>query len=229
MRPEELVRFDVAVDETDLAVFAERDLTRETEAAVRLLRRELETYAAAHDGFVSALRPLEAAARAPEIVRRMSEAAASWDVGPMAAVAGAVADMTGEALLDYSSEVIVENGGDVFISSRRERKIAIFAGEESPFGSELALVVRPQSRIRGVCTSSGTLGHSLSLGMADAVVVLAGSASFADAAATAVANRVAGPEDVEKIVEQERRRGALAGLVIIAGDRLGAFGAVEFA
>jgi ApbE superfamily uncharacterized protein (UPF0280 family) len=229
MKPGGLVRFDVREGETDLSVFAEHDLSRKALSKVRELRRCLEEYAEVNEGFVSSLRPLDAPAGAPEIVRRMCAAAAEWDVGPMAAVAGAFAEMVGEALWDESGEVIVENGGDIYLHSTEPRRIAIFAGEDSPFGGKLAVTVAPEAGIRGICTSSGTVGHSLSYGRADAVVAFADSAVRADAAATATGNRVGGPGDIERIVEEERERGRLAGLVIIAGDRLGAFGSIEFA
>lgn len=227
MSPAGLVRFDVRIEETDLTMFAETDLTREATAAVVEMRNELAGYAEEHEGFFEALSPLEAAPRAPEVVVRMCEAAGCWDVGPMAAVAGTFAQMVGEALIEKSGEVIVENGGDIFMATSKTRRIEIFAGEDSPFAGELAVNVDPASGIRGICTSSGTVGHSLSRGLADAVVVFAESASRADAAATAIGNRVKAGADVEGVVEAERERDALLALVVVAGDRMGAFGEIE--
>ena len=228
MKAAGLVRFEARVFETDLAILAERDLTREALKRIVELRNGLERYADAHDGFYAALEPVEAKAGAPEIVRRMCEATASWGVGPMAAVAGTFAEMVGETLAEKSREVIVENGGDIFITGREAREIGIYAGENSPFAGKLTVSVRPESGIRGVCTSSGTIGHSLSRGAADAVTCFASSAAFADAAATAIGNKVKTPEDVEKVVEEERQRGALKALVVVLGDRMGAFGDIEF-
>lgn len=228
MKPVGLVRFDARVMETDLAILAERDLTREALSVAVELRNALEGYADRHEGFYAALEPVAADEGAPEIVRRMCEAAEAWAVGPMAAVAGTFAEMVGEALLRHTREVIVENGGDVFLSIREPREISIYAGEKSPFKGRLTVRIMPQSGIHGVCTSSGTIGHSFSRGKADAVTTFAPSAAFADAAATAIGNRVKGPDDVERVVEEERERAALAGLVIVAGDRMGAFGELEF-
>jgi len=227
MRPEGLVRFDVAAGETDLVCFAEADFSGEVHSLVTALRRDLEAYASAHAGFLEALEPLPAGRGAPEIAKRMCDAAGAWGVGPMAAVAGAFAEMVGERLAERSGEVIIENGGDIYLSSARERRVALFAGDDSPFAGA-AVLVRPESGIRGVCTSSGTVGHSLSFGAADAVAAFAGSAAFADAAATAICNRLRTPADVEAVVEEERKRGALSGLVVIMDETLGAFGAVEF-
>jgi ApbE superfamily uncharacterized protein (UPF0280 family) len=210
MKPEGLVRFEVREGETDLAVFAARDLSAETRGVVRGLRADLEGYAREHGGFLEALKPLEPAEGAPEIVRRMCRAAVEW---------GVAAD---------SDEVIVENGGDVYLSTAKPRKVAIFAGDDSPFGGDLAVLVKPETGIHGVCASSATVGHSLSFGRADAVVAFAPSAAFADAAATAICNRVGSKGEVEKIIEDERRRARLTALVVIMDDVMGAFGDVEF-
>jgi hypothetical protein len=225
-----LVRFDVRVFETDLAIFAELDMTKRAAERVVELRNALVSYADAHGDFYGSLTPLKAAAGAPEIVRRMCDATAAWDVGPMAAVAGAFAEMVGETLLAAGTrETIVENGGDIFIATETPREIEIFAGEKSPWAGRLAVRITPESGIRGVCTSSGTIGHSFSRGKADAVAAFAASAAFADAAATAIGNRVKTPEDVEKVVDAEKERGALKGLVVVIGEKMGAFGDIEFA
>jgi hypothetical protein len=229
MKPGGLVRFDARVFETDLAILAESNLTREALDRVVELRNDLERYADSHEGFYSALDPVRAVEGAPEIVRRMCEATGFWGVGPMAAVAGTFAEMVGESLLKKSGETIVENGGDIYIAVKAPREIAIYAGEKSPFAGKLVVRLDPESGIRGVCTSSGTIGHSLSRGAADAVTTFAESAAFADAAATAIGNRVKTPEDVARVVEDERARGALKALVVVIGDKMGAFGDIEFA
>ena len=228
MKAENLVRFDVRVYETDLCILAEKDLTKLALAKVVDLRNDLTRYADVHEDFYGSLAPLEAADGAPEVVGRMCRAAAAWEVGPMAAVAGTFAEMVGEALLEKSAEVIVENGGDIFIAARRPREVEIYSGAGSPWAGRLSVRIAPESGIRGVCTSSGTIGHSFSRGKADAVAAFAESAAFADAAATAVGNRVKSAADVERIVDEEKRRGALKGLVIVAGPTMGAFGEVEF-
>ena len=144
----------------------------------------------------------------------------------MAAVAGAVAEMVGERLLQSSSEVIVENGGDIFLKISKKRRIGIYAGGSS-FTGKLAIEVEPGQTPLGICTSSGSVGPSLSLGLADAAVVLAPSAALADAAATAVGNRVRSADDIGAALEfGQSIRGVIA-TVIIAGDRMGARGDVK--
>ncbi len=123
----------------------------------------------------------------------MAAAAQTAGVGPMAAVAGAIAECVGRELLEFSPEVIVENGGDIFLKVSHRRTVGIFAGD-SPLTGRIGIQIEARDTPLGVCTSSGTVGHSLSFGRADAVVVLAPAAALADAAATAIGNRVSRKE-----------------------------------
>jgi ApbE superfamily uncharacterized protein (UPF0280 family) len=156
----------------------------------------------------------------------MGQAARLAKVGPMAAVAGAVAQMVGEKLLNYSGEIIVENGGDIYLKVGRKRVIAIFAGE-SVFTGKLAIEIKPECTPLGVCTSSGKVGPSLSLGIADAAVVVAPSAALADAAATAVGNMVKSETDVDAALEIGRRIKGVSGIVVIAGSNMGVWGDIR--
>ena len=144
----------------------------------------------------------------------------------MASVAGALAEAVGQDLLAESEEVIVENGGDIFLRSAREVRVGIFAGE-SPLSLRVGLAVEAAPHPWGVCTSSGSVGPSLSFGRADAVCILSPSASLADAAATAVGNRVRTPADLEKGLERAREIEGVSGAVIILGEKLAAWGKVK--
>ena len=79
----------------------------------------------------------------------------------------------------------------------------------------------------GLCTSSGTIGHSLSFGLADAVVILSKSAILADAAATAVGNRVKDKKDLEKAAAFAGSIKGVLGGVIIIKNTLISWGEVE--
>jgi ApbE superfamily uncharacterized protein (UPF0280 family) len=144
----------------------------------------------------------------------------------MAAVAGAIAEAVGKDLLAHTPEVIVENGGDIFMKILRPRLVGVFAGE-SPFTGKIALEINPEETPLGVCTSSGTVGHSLSLGAADAVIVLSRSTALADAAATAIGNRVGDADDIDVAIEQAQAIDGLAGVVVIKGDKMGMWGSVK--
>ena len=230
----ELVSFNVQVEETDLALKASVLVRRDARELVVMHRAELVGYAKEHPRFLASMRPVEVAGDAPRVVRMMAEAAAAYDVGPMAAVAGAIAELVGEGLLARMAEagveapqVIVENGGDCFIKTQAPAVVSLYAGPESPFSEKLKIRIDTTDRPRGVCTSSGTVGHSTSFGRADAVVAVAASAALADAAATAIANRVKRPEDIQRALDAEKGRGSLQGLLVAMGEHLGAWGEIE--
>ncbi len=224
--------FTVTYLETDLWVAVEQGAPPEVEAEARetvlAVRRELEDYIAGDPGFLTTLTPHRPGAGCPDIVRAMADAAASAGVGPMAAVAGAVSAAVAQRLGDVFGldEVIVENGGDLYLRSRQARLIAVYAGQ-SPLSNRLALKIAPELMPLGVCTSSGTVGHSLSFGRADAATVLAADAAVADAFATALGNMVKGPADIDAALAWIATRPEVLGAVVIVGDRVGAVGQVE--
>jgi len=222
----DLVSFRVVVKETDLYVRARRDLCKETLAAIQEYRNPLEEYIRSHPLFMHSLEPLEVDQQAPQIVKMMAGSAQAADVGPMAAVAGAMAELVGRKLLEYSDEVIVENGGDIFIKTTRKRLVGIYAGN-SPFSGKLAIEIEPEKTPMGICTSSGTVGPSLSLGLADAAVVLSSSAALADAAATAVGNLVKSPDDIPAALEHGQVISGVIGVLLIAGERMGVWGDIK--
>jgi ApbE superfamily uncharacterized protein (UPF0280 family) len=156
----------------------------------------------------------------------MAQAARIAGVGPMAAVAGAIAEAVGNDLLACTPEVIVENGGDIFMKISRTRLIGVYAGE-STFTGKIALEISPEETPLGVCTSSGTVGYSLSFGAADAVIALSRSAALADAAATAIGNRVKTIDDIDVAIEQAQAIDGLVGVVIIKGGKIGMWGNVK--
>jgi hypothetical protein len=147
-------------------------------------------------------------------------------VGPMASVAGAVAEFVGFDLLKYSGNVIVENGGDVFIKTNEALRVVIFAAD-SPLSMKVAIRVLPEDTPMGVCTSSASVGHSLSFGIADAVCVTSKSAILADAVATFIGNRVKRKEDIKKAIEEGLNMSGVRGLIIISGDAMGVGGDIE--
>lgn len=218
--------FDICILETDLRIGACRNLYCEAFEAVRKYRGQIEEYIKANPVFLTSLEPVESQPEADEIIRKMCSAAQKAGVGPMAAVAGAVSEMVGLELLKYSEEVIVENGGDIFIKTISTRKIGIYAGS-SPLSGKLAVEIAPERTPMGICTSSGTVGHSLSFGKADAAVILARDTYLSDAVATATGNIAKTQEDIEKALGFASGIEGVEGAVVIIGDKLGAFGNVK--
>ncbi len=230
LRPgERLLAFRVVYRETDLAILAERDLSLEGLRVVREIRRPLEIYLREHPEFLTALKPLPVDPKAPEIVKRMLAAGRTARVGPMAAVAGAIAEAVGRRFLTegLTSQIVVENGGDVFLALKRSATVALFAGDSSLSG-RLGLKISADLMPCGVCTSSGKIGHSLSFGRAEAVCVIARDTALADAAATALANLVKGRKSLKRVLALAEEIPGLLGVVVIAGGEIGAYGpAVE--
>jgi ApbE superfamily uncharacterized protein (UPF0280 family) len=147
----------------------------------------------------------------------------------MAAVAGAFAQAAGEFLAAYSTEVIVENGGDIYMYTTKDRIVGIYAGPHSPYTGVMGIKIAAGQQPLGICTSSGTVGPSFSYGKADAAIILATDALLADAAATALGNRVQTPEDVGPAVEFAATLPGVSGALAICGRALAAWGAVELA
>ena len=229
----DLVTFRVSVAESDLQISAERDLSEEAEQALLVVREELEAYVAEDPQFERTLAPHTPLPGAPPIAVEMAEAGRRCGVGPMAAVAGAVAEYVGRALLSGgtagrapTSQVIVENGGDIFLQTARPRVAAIYAGS-SPLTGRVGIRLNRVNEPLGLCTSSGTVGPSLSLGRADAAIVLAHSATLADAAATALGNRIQTADDIERGLAFIKHIAGLLGAAVVVGESLGAWGEVE--
>jgi len=227
-RERDLVAFQVMARETDLYIRAASDLTAPARSSLEKHRTELEGYIRRHPGFAAALVPWEIEGDEPLIVRAMAQAVGLVGVGPMAAVAGPLAEAVGKDLLQHTPEVIIENGGDLFLKVTSVRRVGIYAGE-SPLSGKLAIEVSPQGSPLGIATSSGTVGHSLSFGRADAAVVVAPSAVLADAAATAFGNRLTGPESIESAISWARGISGLRGVIAIVGDKIGVWGEIRLA
>ena len=223
--------FTVAVKESDLWIavpgknFAAA-LPGEVEQLLWRLRRQLERYIEKYPVFAHTRDPYLLAGAAPGIVLEMTRAGNAAGVGPMAAVAGVLAEAVGRWLLRRCDEVIVENGGDIFLKTVRPRKVALLAGD-SPLSKKIALLIEPEGRPCGICTSSGSGGHSYSRGRADAAVALSPSAALADAAATAMGNQVQGPDDLERALAYARKIDGVTGAAVICGEKVALWGRFE--
>ena len=224
----DLTSFSVVVKETDLLIRAQCNLRDKALAAILECRYELETYIRHHPIFATTLEPLTIDDDAPALVHEMANAAREAGVGPMAAVAGAIAERVGRELLPFSDEVIVENGGDIFLKTLRERFIGVYAGKSKLTG-KIAFAIQPEETPLGICTSSGLVGHSLSFGTADAVIAISPSTSLADAAATAIGNRVSSGSDIPAAIEFAQSIALLTGVAIIKDDQMGLWGQITLA
>ncbi len=161
------------------------------------LRRGVIEYKRGHPGFIESLEPIADDQNAPPLIRSMIRAASAAGVGPMASVAGVIAEYLGKAMDErfHFDEIIVENGGDFWIKIESPLSVGIYAGLSSLSG-KTALVLNEHDSPLGLACSSGTVGPSLSYGKADAALVIAKDAAAADAWATALGNRVKSKGDV---------------------------------
>jgi len=226
IRPSGLSSFHIEIKESDLLILADKKLPKQAEEALIWCRKDIEQYIYKHPEFKITFQPSPLEEGMPPIVRAMAEAAQEVGVGPMAAVAGAIAEFVGKRLLNYCRQVIVENGGDIFINTKKKRRVGIYAGN-SPLSGKIAIEIEPENTPLGICCSAGTFGHSQSLGEADAVVILSPSASFADAAATAVGNMVKDDDSIRKGLEFLKKFPQVKGGVIIRGRRMGVWGQIK--
>lgn len=224
MGSEDLANFRVGVGETDLFISAKRDLSKEALAAVKAARALVEQEIGLDRRFLTSLEPLPTRPGCPAMVAAMYRGGQAAGVGPMAAVAGAVAEFVSGELVQQADEIVVENGGDIYIISQVSRLIGIQAGS-SPLSGKLGLVV-PAGNL-SVCTSSGTVGHSLSLGKADAAVVAANEGALADAVATALGNRVKSAGDVQAALDWVQTVAGVRHAVVIVGGTMGVWGEFE--
>lgn len=225
-KPDGLISFGVSVGETDLFISADKDLTKQAEDIARGIRADIEEYLKTHPDFKESLSPLPHDENASEIVKRMIDASSKAGVGPMAAVAGAIAEAAGKKLCSETEQVVVENGGDIFILSKSTRKIGIYAGD-SPLSNKIGIELAASDTPCGVCTSSATVGPSLSFGKADAAVVYSKNCALADAAATAVCNIVKRKDDINEGLKLAKDIEGVEGALIIVKDAFGAWGRIK--
>lgn len=217
----ELQRTTLVVDETDLLILSSR--TFKSEDVVKNYRAEIKKYIERRPEF-EGFDPISQDEFAPEIIQHMIKASAQAGVGPMATVAGALSHYTGDHLSDR--EIMIENGGDIYLKSEDDKVVSIFAGE-SAFSNQVGVKIKAEDTPIGICTSAGKVGHSTSFGQTDAVMVISEDTLLADAMATAIGNIVKTPEDIRAGLEFGQSVRGILGIVIIIDDELGAWGDIE--
>ena len=219
----------IADKETDLQILANKKIDRDfVKQRMQEYRFAIENYISRDRRFLTALKPLAVELNASAIIQEMSKAAQKANVGPMAAVAGAIAQFLGKDLLSKGyKDVIVENGGDIFLKTTKTRLIGLYAGR-GKLWNKLKLKIKPSDTPLGICTSSGTIGHSLSFGSADSVIILSPNACLADAVATAVANLVKTKQDLQRSVDFAKSIGGITGAAIIFKNNLISWGKIKF-
>jgi len=189
------------------------------------LRFVLETYIHEHPIFQTSFVPVETKPGDPEIAIEMSRVTKIAGTGPMASVAGAFSEYIGkEVLKKYKvSEIVVENGGDIFLKLRKNLTLSVYAGR-SPLTGKIGLEIPAHATPLGVCTSAGTVGPSISLGKADAVMIAAKNCALADAYATTYGNMIKITDDIPYIIELAKQNRNILSAVMICGEKVGICG-----
>lgn len=223
---ENLTSYQVVIAESDLFISSDVNVKDEAFKSLGTHRLSLENYIKNNPNFKTSLLPLPEDKMAPPIIREMLRCAQTCGVGPMASVAGAVSEFVGNDLSKHTRNIIIENGGDIYINTKKSLTVSVFAGE-SPLSYKVNFLVKPEESPLGVCTSSATVGPSLSFGKADAVCVISPSATLADAAASAIGNRVKGKNDIKPALDFGMKIPGVRGIIIICGKDMGAIGKVE--
>jgi len=218
-----LNRFRILAGESDLEIAAGDDCMEEACVLLRRARLPILRRIRRDPHFETSLAPIQDTRGSEEPVASMLRASRLWDVGPMAAVAGAISGFVGRGLAKRHGTVIVENGGDIYARGPEELVLRLYAGESSPFRGSVDLAVEASDGI-GICTSSGTVGPSLSLGRADAVTVVASDPAVADAAATSIANRVGSQAEVDAVLKAAAKNRSILGALACCGGRLAVYG-----
>lgn len=199
-------------------------------SAIRIHRIELETYLALHPEFGYVLHPISIETEASQIIKNMARSASLFNVGPMASVAGVLADLAVEAMIKVGARIaIVENGGEISAHSNQVFTVGLYAGKNI-FSNKVGFKIDPSQCSIGIATSSATVGHAISFGRADAVTVFANTSGIADAAATAICNSVK-ERDIEDSVNSGLRfakkfGNAIRGAFIIRGKYVGSIGII---
>jgi hypothetical protein len=222
-----LTSYNVKIAESDLFISSDTDLSEKVKKSLLKYRSHLENYIKNNPKFLTSLLPLPEDEFAPAIVKDMLIKSSICGVGPMAAVAGAISQFIGQDLLESTDNLIIENGGDIFLKSKDKSTVSVFAGE-SPLSYKVNFMVRPEKTPLGICTSSATVGPSLSFGKADAVCVISQSATLSDAAATAIGNKVKSKKDIKTALDYGIKIPGVKGIIIICGNDMGAIGEVQF-
>jgi ApbE superfamily uncharacterized protein (UPF0280 family) len=199
---------------------------RHIDAAKRAIREQrgyLEDFIRKDPFFMLTLEPYDLQVDgAPEIVKQMISTTAVFGIGPMAAVAGVVAKFAVEAMIeDGAAYAIIDNGGDISLLNDEPVLVGIYAGQSAIH--DLAFEIPPRSKPLGIATSSGTVGPSISFGIADAATVISQDPALADAAATSLGNAVQAEGPLEECFQAIDRPG-IDGALVIRGEEMALWG-----
>jgi len=222
-------KIEVSFKESDLLICSDKEINKvKAQSILVKYYEQIEEYIKRNPFFLTSLSPLEIDKTAPPIISEMIEASKITGIGPFSAVAGAVAKYVGEELLNYCQELIVENGGDIFLKINEDKIIGVYIGQEFKINN-FNLKIKQRGQAFGIASSSSSFGHSLNFGKADLVSVVAKNIVIADGFATAISNRIKKVEDADKILAEAKNKLAVEGLLVAFGEKIFLWGDLEIA
>lgn len=195
---------------------------------IKLYRKQLEELIVEMPLFASSFVPISLPDNAIKLAKEMNQASRKANTGPMAAVAGVIAEQIGKDIAQQfqTREIIVENGGDIYVEIQRPLVLSVFAGN-SPLSEKVGIEIPPNDSPLGICTSAGTVGPSKSFGKADAVMVACKNTALADALATAIGNKIISGNDIENELLICNKIKEIISLIIICDGKIGIRGKYE--
>jgi ApbE superfamily uncharacterized protein (UPF0280 family) len=211
---------------SDIFVSSDRDVSSKLKKLTKEIYSVLESHMKEDPSFKKSLSPVESKPQYHYVIKTMCAKSALFNVGPMAAVAGAVCDFIASGLDSFCRCLIIENGGDVYIKSDKDIDVGVYLRNRH-FADKIYLRIKADDMPCGLCSSSGSFGHSLSMGKSDLVTILAESTISADLAATSVANNINSPKDILKTINSYKTIKGIKGILIIKDDKLGIWGNIE--
>ncbi|MFO7889824.1 MAG: UPF0280 family protein [bacterium] len=216
-------RHHLEIKESIMSVLCKAAFIESGRKAIMHTRRQIEDIIAEYPDFKTTHAPLKLSGCTPSVIKKMCVESKKVEVGPMAAVAGTIADECLKTMIHVGArEAVVDNGGDIALFIRSPVNIGIYSGKNSPLN--LAFQIKPRNNSLGICTSSGTVGHSFSYGKANAAVVISENIVLADAAATAIANRVSTENDLTSCFEILNKLPEIEGSLVILNDKISLWG-----
>ncbi len=217
-------RHQIEIGETIATVIVDKEFIPLIEKAVLEAREHIQRYIFRHPEFFISHYPVDVEPTAPDIIQRMASAGQQMGVGPMASVAGAIAEYVVDLAISAGvSHIIFDNGGDIAMFLEHSVVVGIYAGSRGL--QNLGLKITQTKTKLGLCTSSATVGHSLSYGATDASIIYSADATLADAAATALGNAVTSND--ARLIESSLKniiRDGIDGAIIFIDESIGACG-----
>jgi len=221
-----LVNCQFRIGESNIMISSDKPIKTLAKKFLVQIRCEIERYIKLQPEFSESFKPIKIKKNAPLIIKQMSKASHSANVGPMAAIAGAIAEELGNCLDKHVSELIIENGGDIFVNVKRQIVIGVRCHNKT-IKDNLGILLNKKRGRCAICTSSGTIGHSFSYGKADAATVIAKNGAIADAWATRLGNEIKSQKDIKKALSLLKNIKDVSGALVLYKKTIAAWGDIE--